>query len=79
MDIDNNYLETTVSELTKKTRSKMGFLVLINQEDRAEVVACIQSKSPGDMHEKLAKAFENMADEIRSGGGIPIGRDGEEA
>lgn len=39
----------------------------------------IQSESPSDSMEKLAKAFENMADEIRSGGGIPIGRDGEQA
>lgn len=77
--MDNNELEQLVADVARDQRSPAVVMIIINQEGRAEVLSVMANgamESCGNSRLDLAGLLERVADEVKDGGGIPVGNDG---
>ena len=67
----NLALEQLAITLTVQTETKGVVIVLLHQEGRVEVVSGLVEDGPG-----LAEVLQRLADSVRDGDGMPLGRNG---
>lgn len=69
-------LEDLVAEVRRKLGAKAVFIVVMHP-DRAEVVAAYDIRTEDCGPAKFADDLRQIADEMESDGGLPLGRHGE--
>lgn len=76
--LDNKELEQTVANLAKTQRAVDVVLIIVNEHGRAEVCAVSRRDiEPAYQRTDLAKMLRDIAEETESGGGLPVGSDGQ--
>ena len=67
----NSALEQLAITLAVQTESKGVVMVILHRNQRAEIVAGLLEEAPD-----LAAVLQNLADQVKDGDGMPIGKDG---
>lgn len=77
--MNNTELEKLVANVARDQNAHSVIMIVVNKHNRAEIL-CVDTTPPNSCsnpRKDLADILRNVADECESGGGVPVGNDGQ--